>query len=162
MEFDSNYTWNGSLRLATGRWITLDKLSQSRTYSGLIEGTPNKVSNDRSIQWVLDRAKRDNESLGEPLLIPPERREYCHEQGDMQFVLDHQQDIPLAMRRIPEWLPHIVCVGVFDSSQPVRNELKDASSLTIVWYQDKFGLDPRVAEQLREIDWDKHATDWEY
>ena len=162
MEIDSDYNWHGSLRLATGREITLDKLSQSRTYSGLIEGTPNKALNDRSIRWVLERTKQDNESLGEPFLIPPERRDYFSEQGDMQSVLDRQQDRSATMRHIPEWLPHIVCVGVFESFQPAHDKSKDASSLTIVWYQDNFGLDPQVAERLREVDWDQHATDWEF
>jgi hypothetical protein len=162
VEFDSVYNCHCSLRLATGREITLDKLSQSRAYSGLLEGTPNKASNDHSIQWALERAKQDNESLGEPFLVPPERRDYFREQGDMQSVLDRQHDRPAHMRHIPEWLPQIVCVGVFRSIQPARDKTKDASSLTIVWYQDDFGLDPQASERLRAVDWDQHATDWEY
>ena len=162
MEYNIAYHCHCSLRLDTGREITLDKLSQSRAYSGLLEGAPNKASNDRTIQWALERAKRDNDSLGEPILIPPERRDYLREHGDMQSVLDRQDDRPPEMKRIPEWLPQIECVGVFRSIRPARDQSKDASSLTIVWYQDDFGLDARAVEQLRSVDWEKHATDWEY
>ena len=66
------------------------------------------------------------------------------------------------MKRIPEWLPQIECVGTFRSIRPARDTTKDASSLVIVWYQDDFGLDPHAIERLRVVDWDQHATDWEY
>ena len=162
LEFNTAYNCHCSLRLATGRVITLDKLSQARAYAGLLEGTPNKASNDHSIQWVLERAKGDNGSLGEPILVPPERRDYFREPGDMQSVIDRQHDRPASIKHSPEWLPQIVCVGVFRSIQPARDNTKEASSLTIVWYQDDFGLDLEAAERLRTVDWDRHATDWEY
>lgn len=118
--------------------------------------------NDHLIQWVLDRAEGDIESIGEPLLIPPEPRGYFREQGDTQSFLDRQHDRPASMKHIPEWLLQIVCVGVFRSIRPARDNTKDASSLTVVWYQDDFGLDPDATERLRAVGWDQHATDWEY
>ena len=162
MDYNIAYHCHCSLRLDTGREITLDKLTQSRAYAGLLEGTPNKASNDLTVQWALERAKRDNDSFGDPYLIEPDRRDYLREHGDMQSVLDRQEDRPPEMKRIPEWLPQIECVGVFRSIRPARDESKDASSLTIVWYQNDFGLDTRAVEQLRSVDWEKHASDWEY
>jgi hypothetical protein len=128
----------------------------------LLEGTPNNASNDGTIKWALDRARKDNEWLGEPYLIEPERRDDLRECGDMQSVLDRQGDRPVEMKHIPEWLPQIECVGVFHSIHPARDKSKDASSLTVVWYQDDFGFDSRAIERLRSVDWDQHATDWEY
>ncbi|MCA9165989.1 MAG: hypothetical protein KDA62_23540, partial [Planctomycetales bacterium] len=59
MEYNVAYHCHCSVRLDSGRTITLDKLTQSRAYAGLLEGTPNKASNDRAIQWALERATRD-------------------------------------------------------------------------------------------------------
>ena len=162
MNYNIAYHCHCELRLDSGRGIFLDRLTQSRVYAGLLEGTPNRASNDRTIQGILERARQVNDWLGDPYLIDPQRRDYLREPGDMQSVIDRQDNRPLEMKRSPEWLPQIACVGVFRSSPPVRDKSKDASSLTIVWFQDDFGLDPRALEQLRSIDWVKHATDWEY
>lgn len=160
MEFDDIYNVNCSLRLASGRKITLNKLTQSRTYAGLLEGTPAKWSNDKAIQRALDDAHRDSWSKGEPLLIPPERRDYQQRPGDMQPVLDRQtaRDI----KHVPEWLPEVECVGIFDSISPARDENMDASSLTIAWYQDNFGINPQAVERLRLVDRERYAHDWQY
>lgn len=128
----------------------------------MLEGTPNKQMNESTIQWAMDNARRDSISLGDPYLIEPERRDFLRDPGDMQTVVDRQCDRPLEMRHIPEWLPQIECIGVFRSIPAARNKSKDASSLTIVWYQDEFGFDPRAVIQLRSLDWEKHATDFDY
>jgi hypothetical protein len=162
VEFNIAYNCHCSLRLETGREIYLDTLTQSRAYAGLLEGTPNKKSNDLAIEWILKRTRKDNEFTGGPFLIEPERRNYLRTPGDMQSVLDRQGNRPPEMRHIPEWLPQIVCVGVFSSLQPARDTTKNASLLTIVWYQDDFGLDSQAMERVRLVDWDQHAVDMEY
>lgn len=162
MDFNIAHNCHCSLRLETGREIILDQLTQSRTYAGLLEGTPNRASNELSIEWALERAQKGNESLGQPYLVEPERRDYLREPGDMQPILDRQHDRPAELQRIPEWLPGIECVGMFRSVQPARDKSQDASSLTVVWYQNDFGLDPYAMERLRAIDWEEHATDWQY
>jgi len=162
MEFDLAYNVHCSLRLESGRVITLERLTQTRTYSGLLEGTPNKWSNDRSIEATLSRIRRDESSLGEPYLIDPERRDYLREPGDMQAIIDRQQSYREEANHIPEWLPPVECVGVFDSLKTARDHTKHASSLTIVWYQDDFGFDKIPVERLRLVEWDQLATDWEY
>lgn len=162
MEFDDVYNCHCSLRLHSGREITLDKLTQSRVYAGLLEGTPSKRSNDQSIRWLLDQIERDPNALGKPYLLEPERRDYFREPGDMQSTIDRQSNRPEELRHIPEWLPQIACVGDFHSTQPARDQTNDASSLIIVWYQDDFGLDSQVFDRLRAVDWDRYASDWEY
>jgi hypothetical protein len=162
MDFDISYNVRCVLRLTSGREVVLDKLSQSRTYAGLLEGTPNKRSNDHDIQWALDEARRDPASLGEPFLFEPERRDYLRAPGDMQSVLDSQGNRPSGFQHIPEWLPQIQCIGIFHSLRPVRDRTKHASSLTIVWYQDDFGIDASAIDRLRSVDWDHHAIDFEF
>lgn len=164
MEFDRVYNVRCSLSLQSGREVSLDKLTQSWTYASLIEGTPNKESNDIDIRRLLDRARKDPATMGEPYLIEPERRDYRLEKGDMQTVLDQQRDLPEEHRNNPEWLPHIECVGIFSSISPARDLSKDESLLTIVWFQDDFGIVQSAVERLRSVDWDRHAVDceWDY
>ena len=80
----------------------------------------------------------------------------------MQMVIDRQMKRPENMRRIPEWLPQIECIGVFHSLKPVRDSARDGSMLTIVWYQNLFGIEGAATESLRAIDWDSIALDYDY
>lgn len=174
-----------SLKLASGRVIILDKLTQSRTYAGLLEGTPNKRLNDRLIAEAVQRAsknsfivpapgargflekwfgrRQDNLATSElTCLIAPERRDYVEEPGDMQHILDRQKDHPPHMKHLPEWLPNIECAGVFRSYQPARDPSRDMSMLTIVWYQESLGLVRADLEKLRDVDWEHYAEDGDY
>ena len=162
MEFNEVYNCHCSLRLNSGREVTLDQLTQSRTYAGLLEGTPDRKSNDLSLEWLLARARKDPASKGKPYLVEPVRRSFLRVEGDMQYVLDQQSDRPPEFRRIPEWLLPIECIGIFRSHSPARDHTKDASSLTVVWHQDDFGIDSQAVERLRSVDWEQYAVDWEY
>jgi hypothetical protein len=173
-----------SVRLNSGRVVILDKITQSRTYAGLLEGTPNKKLNDQFIaeaiqrasknpfgapqetggfmRWVFGR-KGERSSPPEPIsLVTPARRNYAEEPGDMQHVLDRQKDYPPQMMHIPEWLPEIECAGVFRSFQPAKDPLRHMSMLTIVWYQESFGLVRADLEKLRDVDWDRYAEDGDW
>ena len=80
----------------------------------------------------------------------------------MQWFRDHQKARPVEFQRIPEWLPEVTCIGHFQSITPARDQSKDMSSLSIVWYQNEFGIDQSAVEYLRRIDWEHSAVDWEY
>ncbi len=174
-----------SVRFTSGRVVILDKITQARTYAGLLEGTPNKRLNDQLIAEAIQRASKNpsggqqpeaggfmnwvfgrkgkKSSLPEPIcLVAPDRRDYAEEPGDMQHVLDRQKDYPPQMMHIPEWLPEIECAGVFRSFQPARDALRDMSMLTIVWYQESFGLVRADLEKLRDVDWDRYAEDGDW
>jgi len=155
-----NVHW--SLKLTCGRELILDKLIQSRTYAGLLEGTPNNGSNDRTIEWLLDRARKDSDTLGEPYLVAPARRDCLREKGHMASVAERKIKRPEQFRHMPEWLPNIECIGFFRSLSPARDTTKDASSLTVVWFQDDFGFCQRAIQDLLVVDWNQHAVDWEY
>lgn len=162
MEFDDTYGCHCSLILHSGWNIVLDALTQLRTYAGLLEGVPTKWSNDESIKWHVERTEQNPSCLGKPLLINPERRDYRREPGDMQLFIDRQSSRRDESRYVPEWLPPIVCVGDFRAIHPVRDETKDGSSLFIIWFQDDFGFDAQAVDRLRTINWERHATDWNY
>ncbi len=161
MDYDEVFGVHCSLGLASSRKITLDKLTQTRTYVGVLEGTPNKKKNDELIERTLEQLRRLPHSEGEPLLIAPQRREYSIKPGDRQGGMRSG-----IFGDPPEWLPLVVCVGRFHSTfpcnHPNHDRSKDASSLTVVWYQDDFGIERRAIEQLKLIDWDEHATDFAY
>jgi hypothetical protein len=122
-------------------------------------GSPNAESNDSQLQYAFDRASEFPGSFGKPYLIPPRRRRYAVEPGDMDSVLARNKDLPPEQHYIPEWLPLVQCTAKFTYPETVRDESKDLSCLTVVWYQDDFGLDDAATEDLRKINWAAHACD---
>jgi hypothetical protein len=64
---------------------------------------------------------------------------------------------------IPASLPAIVCVARLGSLEPARDPSRQCSGLGVVWLQPDFAfpIEPDVLEQLRSMDWDRHATDWD-
>ena len=164
MEFNDSFIYNChcNLKLVSGREIILEKLTQEITYAGLLLGMPYKESNDRQIKSYLAYVAKENPHLGQPYLIKPERRDYFRNPGDMQIVIEQQQKGPEMSRHNPEWLPPVVCVATFLSLQATQDSTDDASKLVIVWYQHDFGIDSFPTEQLRKVDWEKHATDWSF
>jgi uncharacterized protein (TIGR02996 family) len=131
--------------LRSGRSIRLRELRQWDVYEGLLEGLPTTEMNSRTIEGVLTGLRQEHGC--EPYLIRPEER-----------PLKHLEPYPFGT---PAALPGIVCVGRFDSYQPVRDASRDGSMLPVAWFQDEFAfpIDPVVREQIRAIDWDRHATD---
>jgi hypothetical protein len=125
-------------------------------------GLPNKRSNDLHIEWLLREARNAPGSIGEPLLIPPARRHYQYKPGDMDRYIGEQRNLPEEAQHLPEWLPTVASIGRFDSHTPSRDKTQHASSLTIAWFQDDYGLDPQISEQLKLVDWDQHAVDFQY
>ena len=64
---------------------------------------------------------------------------------------------------IPEWLPHVRCIGSFKDVVKARDPGKDLSVLTVVWYQDEYALpilEPALS-QLLAMDWETLAVDVE-
>ncbi len=49
------------------------------------------------------------------------------------------------------------------SPEPARDPLQDYSVLTVIWFQDDFAfpIDPQVLEQIRALDWEQLAQDFE-
>lgn len=134
------------IKLRSGRAIRLQNLRQWNFYAGLLAGVPTSEHNRESVQRVVAEEQLRRGEL--PYLIqPPER--------------------PVQRPKLPgggPWglLPTIACVGEFDSLDPAKDKSFDGSQLTIIWFQHEFALpiDPGVREQIRAVDWDRHAHDY--
>lgn len=155
LQYNSSYHLHCSLSLKSGRIIILEELAQQMTYAGLLIGTPSAVSN----RWTLDTAMKDAERVRRTptvLLADPPRRDYFRKPGDMAQIAKANW--------LPEWMPSVRCIGVFNSTQPVRDKGKDFSTLTIVWFQDEYALpilEPALSA-IQAVDWDSLAADREY
>lgn len=158
LEFESSYGLSCMLNLQCGRRAKLESLDQQMTYAGLMEGTPDKRSNDRSIQSSLSAAAKLCVPDAVPFLIPPRRRDYLRVPNDMSI------DARLSPNRFPEWLPLVRCIASLTDIQPARDRTRDFSALVVMWYQDEFAfpIDPYALESLRNLDWDALATDVDY
>lgn len=164
MEYDPIYHVTCRLQQESGRELILNQLEQSQTYAGMMEGVPDKKANDWGIDVDLRRAARCEYTLGEPYLIPPHRRDYQHEPGDMEQERARRAHYPAEWERDPEWIPLVCCIGCFRSFSPVNDAEKHGSSLTVVWYQDDYALpiDAEILKELKRLDWDSLAIDFEY
>jgi len=140
--------------LNNGWGIYLDNLYQSRTYSGMLCGMP----------YDLPHYQRDAIEMSESLfpgyrtpVILPSR------------ILTGTRTMPSQDKAgkthncIEKWemLPQITCIARFNANRPARDESEVYSSMTVIWWQDEFGLPaPEIVEQLKCLDWSKEAEDW--
>ena len=136
----------GVIRVHNDRDVSVDSIRQWSTYGGLLEGLPT----DRMNRERIERLLRDERAAGsrEPYLVPPPVR-----------PIRHRDDRPYPFGN-PEALPSVTCVARLSSS-PVRDQLMDASELTVIWFQENFAfpIDPAVLAQLRDLNWAERAID---
>ena len=138
------------IKLESGREVTLEALQQEKTYANVLQGMPRtKFNNDIIERWRRKAIQHEHQRM---VLIEPVRTP-----GPARFTRP-STDQELGP---PEFLPSIVCVGLFEST-PVRNERQDSSLLHIVWFQDRFALpiDLGVVRQIQKLDWEKLAYNW--
>jgi uncharacterized protein (TIGR02996 family) len=155
LRYASAYHLHCKLSLRSGRRITLEALDQVMTYAGLLVGVPNREANDRFIEDALRAAERHCVGEARPHLIPPPRRDYFCEPGDMEHLRAEFPD------RAPEWLPLVRCIGSFLDVVQARDKSKDISVLVVVWFQDEYALPIRepALSQIRDLDWESLAAD---
>jgi hypothetical protein len=156
LEYDIAYHCHCSFSLTGGRRITLKSLAQEMTYGGLLMGTPTSEINDRKVRSIIDRVSKDAAAFGRaPFLVPPARRDFLRERGDMTTI---QRD-----GWTPEWMPAITCIGRFESL-PAKDRDMHASALAIIWLQDDYAMPISNAalESIKSIEWASYAFDFEY
>jgi hypothetical protein len=156
LDYNNAFHCRCSISLPGERRITLKSLTQELTYGGLLVGTPTSEINDRKLQSTIDRVSKEAAALGHaPFLVPPARRGFLREPGDMATIQRGS--------RIPEWMPAVTCIGRFDSL-PAKDRRMHGSQLVIVWLQDDYALpiSQSALQAIRGIDWTSHAVDFEY
>jgi uncharacterized protein (TIGR02996 family) len=138
------------LSLHSGRSVRFLSLDQWDVYAGLLEGLPTREGNQRRIERILARERERNG--GDVYLVRPEERPIAYHR---------EEPYPFGT---PAALPGIGCVGRLHSNTPARDPGRGYSGLTVVWFQDEFAfpIDPVVREQIRAIDWEQHATDFDW
>lgn len=148
------------IQLVSGRVVQLEELNQRFTYEGLQGGVPTRKMNQEIIERAIARAVSPFLKEG-PLVIQPvevavEVSEQEMESPRWKWKREDSGD--------PARIPDILCEGRFESSSPVRDTSQDGSSLVIVWFQSAFALpiDPAIVEQIKAVDWDSAAHDWEW
>jgi hypothetical protein len=136
------------MTLRFGRTVSIAELHQWRTYAGLLAGRPDASTNQGRIGTLLDEARRFGVAEAQPYLIRP------------TVTIKEWESKGMAMRE--ERLPAVSCIAVLVSDGLARKDSEPYSSLTIVWFQDKFALPiaPEIYEKIRAIDWETHARDW--
>lgn len=155
-QHDTANLFTCTIKLATGRSLKLYRLDQTMTYAGMIEGLPSEQLNDDLIEWSLKSAQKASPNHP-PYLIKPVKRSFIRTPGDC----DHARE---RFSGPAEFLPNVRCIGAFSSQGAARDKTKPMSLLTVVWFQDEYGLptNPELLEQLRMIDWDNLAEDGDY
>jgi uncharacterized protein (TIGR02996 family) len=134
---------------AGNRSIILREFRQWNFYMGLMAGAPTSQMNREWVErLVADERHRESQ---EPYLIQPIERPMQSDEG-------HPWPEPRGL------LPRIACVGRFESFDAAKDKARDASELTVIWFQHEFAfpIDPGVREQIRAIDWEKHAHDFDW
>lgn len=139
-----------SVRLNDQRRIWLINYSQFRTYGGVLEGIPetfvpffeNAINKAHDL-FPLDGVK--------PVILPPKLH-----QGRVRR--------PRSWKMVDEtWclLPSITSIGMFDSEGAV--DVGSMSSVLLIWFQDRFGNPTEfVKKQIRALDWDRYAHQWDW
>jgi hypothetical protein len=133
--------------LASGREIGLSRLQQGRTYAGMLNGFFDARVNQHEIDQLLEEARELAVVDCEPFLIQP-----------APAITE------LPSGRMQEKLPPITCVADFRSNELNRAGSEPYSSLAVAWFQDEFAMpiDTEVLNQIRKIDWERHAKDWNW
>jgi hypothetical protein len=126
LQYDEVDHLHCKLTLRSGRTTTLEAIYQRMSYAGITSGTPDKSVNDEYVEAAFKAAQTLCIQRAKPHLIPPSRRDYFREPGDMREGIERRPTW------IPEWLPMVRCIGSFLSPRPARDPKKDASVLVVV------------------------------
>lgn len=135
-----------SVTLNTGLSLRLQSLLVLDTYRGFLEG-------------------------GYPLMNRILMGQLKQPEGKLQTGIPSWKGIPrwcLNTDSFETWtqtkFPDLQCCGEFRSYKPARDTSMDASTLIVVWFQNEMHpvISPENLLLLEQLDWKKHALDFEY
>ena len=127
------------IQLKTGRIVSLETFNLSLTYGGLLAGEPNEAIND-SIKGLITHSK----DWGNKKVFIKKTDQYAS-----QNVLK----------------PIIYTVWLTSDAVPTGSEIKDASSIVLIWFGDEHpnkSINEIIVEGVGNFDWDSNAENIYY
>ena len=154
---DSNF----KIILNSNRIISLYEIHSSLTYSGLLEGLPDRKMNRDIISGLAEEANRKIYNASKPYIIKPEELLIELEPGPRKsyrdrMVKEHGDDWKLME------IPRIECIASFES-KPISDDYM-GSNLTVVWFQDEYPMpiNQDIINKIKSIDWDNKASSFDF
>lgn len=175
----SDYFYKGPvIQLNGGREVSLQGIHQWLTYAHILEGIPWGPRFKGTVSHHLDWAKLRHpdrkvivlEPRLRPLGIPEgdlERRKLAWKHAE-ELKSRAQQGIELTFDEFcdseypePVCIGNVCCTALFESTAIDKVNFM-GSELFVLWFQDGFAMpiDPLVVEQMKVIDWENEAVDY--
>ena len=136
-------TRHSEYQLKCGREVVLRDLRQWRTDEGVIEGRRPPHRNGKLLADLFERVR--DEAIGVSMYLGNVE---CGERTDA------------APFGTPRDLPRVSCRARFVSYEPARERDKMCSEVTLIWFQDDFGIQGELDDALADVDW--NACAWDY
>lgn len=140
IKFGKVYSKAWQVKLPSGWVAWVDRLDVSRTYLGMVTGIPPKSKIDDEIKNAVDLVKRSFHGP-DPVIIPPK-------------LYDPVSDEPI--------LPPLRFAAKIVTFEAIGSG--DGSWMNLIWFaeiDDEKSLRAFVEEALAQVDWPRHATDYE-
>ena len=152
---------NFKIALNSNRVINLYEIHCSLTYSGLLEGLPNRKMNKDIILGLAEMANDKIYNPTNPYLIEPEEKKIHIEGGSTKsysdrMIKEHGDDWELVQ------IPRIQCIASFESESITDDYM--GSNLTVAWFQEEYPMPIQqdVINKIKSIDWDNKASSFDF
>lgn len=128
-----------SFQLNSGRKVSLVSFSFTYTYGGLLVGSPDEERNRKKVLSA----------------------KYPSEWGSRNFLIVQPSENEIKTQLKP------ICYCAWLESDPINSTdyRADGSSLIVIWYgdsPDQKSIHDILASDLKNIDWDKHAKNFNF
>lgn len=122
---------------------SIERIFQTRTYYGLLEGVPNSEINQGMIKADIPKGKRLF-GIDAIHLIPPVEKKQVFSSGKEMASL-----------------PKFTCFAELSYYKPMKDEEKECSTLCLIWYQDDFAfpIAETILEQIKHLNWAELSED---
>ena len=134
LNYDKSLACHCLITLAPDCEIRLTSLHQALTYAGLMVGVPYKSANDDIIETLRKNAGLQYFNGRPPHLLPPPRRDYHKEPGDLAEIAE-----TCTQSCKPEFLPAVACAAWFAWPGDFNDE-PDEWIHAVMWFQDEFAM----------------------
>ena len=143
-------TQNQYLKFKDGIFPSINRMHQTETYYGVLEGVPDTLINAEELISLQEKAKRMF-GLNNVYLIQP-----------IEKIINPEEHVRTdnGKKAYRAFLPKVVCM-VELSSTPMKDDDMECSRLGLIWLQDDFAfpIDPEILKQIEHLDWKALSVD---